>query len=514
MTAHTVELQAAERALVKAYPVKMLGYGAFVGNILSNGINVIVSVLYPEIVPPLSAAISILMSGTVFVFYSNALSKLRKGIAGFLAIFFWLCFAVLALGLVVTMVSALMGGPALSMLFIAVYLLLTWTVAVGWWALFGLDDGTRGLLKAPFEGFVSKAAIAAYSGLPPIIEFVRKDRLSSYTYSILSTGCLVVSLASVSILPLALLVVREMVLQVALVGVGIACFFGFSLLANAFLRMARRRIRLSIDELTATDPRRPVLFLRAFRDDRAVLPAPRQTLMGRVLAAGVPKQTLDELLLDEGTLYGPVVALGNPQEPTPPYGAARGYFSNESWQQAVGRLASDALAIVVSVDDTDAIWWEIAHIVRAKLVQKTLFLLPPHIDSRESARIFRKVGELLSRGQSGPRIDAAQLEQAGAIGFFIDDDGSTRIGRSTTFSRDAYFAMLRLFFRTKYGMQVRRIAGSGHRDATRLIAAEDAGTDRAVNARPREAARAATSLPSLAGHPAPGARSEAPHHRA
>jgi len=40
--------------------------------------------------------------------------------------------------------------------------------------------------------------------------------------------------------------------------------------------------------------------------------------------------------------FGPVVALGNPHDRFPPYGAARGYFDNKDWQQAVTNLARDA----------------------------------------------------------------------------------------------------------------------------------------------------------------------------
>ena len=86
-------------------------------------------------------------------------------------------------------------------------------------------------------------------------------------------------------------------LDIVLIGFGIVAFPSFALLGNKFLHMARRKIRLSIDELVATDPRYPILFLRSFREDQVVLPSPRHTLIGRILALGFREQTLDELLL-------------------------------------------------------------------------------------------------------------------------------------------------------------------------------------------------------------------------
>ena len=80
LTATLVDLQAAERALIKLYPIQIFGYGSFVGNILLNSGNLAVSYVYPQSVPPLQAIITLLISATVFVVYSNALSKLGKTI--------------------------------------------------------------------------------------------------------------------------------------------------------------------------------------------------------------------------------------------------------------------------------------------------------------------------------------------------------------------------------------------------------------------------------------------------
>src|SRR5262249_55699350 len=138
-------------------------------------------------------------------------------------------------------------------------------------------------------------------------------------------------------------------------------------------------------ELQRSDSRAPILFLRAFADDQIVLAKPWLPFLGRVLERGRPTTYLDHLITEEGSIYGPVVALGNPHDAFPPYGAARGYFEGATWQQAVAKLAADSSAIVICLDDTDGVWWEVEHLVAERHLDKTLFLLHPKY-SRPQAR--------------------------------------------------------------------------------------------------------------------------------
>jgi hypothetical protein len=129
--------------------------------------------------------------------------------------------------------------------------------------------------------------------------------------------------------------------------------------------------------LIASDTRKPVLFLRAFADDQVELPAASLGFLGTLLSLGRHRKTFDELLVEEGTLYGPVVALGNPKDKVPPYGVARGYFHNTEWKKAVSDLARDSVLIVLWIDDTESVWWEVEHIFQNGYADKTLFVLPP-----------------------------------------------------------------------------------------------------------------------------------------
>jgi hypothetical protein len=113
--------------------------------------------------------------------------------------------------------------------------------------------------------------------------------------------------------------------------------------------IARRFSRLSLERLISNDKRPLILFLRSFHDDQVRLSKPRQLFFRRVVSVGEPRPTLDHILLEEGTPYGPVVAIGAPGS-TPPFGAARKYVTDQEWRDTVAELCHQAGAVVATID--------------------------------------------------------------------------------------------------------------------------------------------------------------------
>ena len=134
------------------------------------------------------------------------------------------------------------------------------------------------------------------------------------------------------------------------------------IIGGYILRLAQRNVRWSITQLLEADSRAPVLFLRAFKDDQVQLQNVKLPPLGQLGKWLDGIANLDRLLLEEGTPYGPVVAIGNPSDRFPPYGAARGYFDDKTWHAAVADLAGKAMAIVICLDRTEGIMWEVDHI--------------------------------------------------------------------------------------------------------------------------------------------------------
>jgi hypothetical protein len=219
--------------------------------------------------------------------------------------------------------------------------------------------------------------------------------------------------------------------------------------------VVRRLLRFSLEALQQADTRPPVLSLRGFRDDQVPLRAPKVALFGRVLELGRRSNSLDQLLLEEATSSGPVVGLGSPTDKRPPYGAARGYFTGETWQAAVANLAAASAFTVICIDNTDGVWWEVEQLVGRHL-GKTLFLIHPrYANATENALILGRLSRYLGDNQEAEALRAAsapiegQSRPAPVIGFFRGQSGSLTILQTSTFSRFAYLLALRAFIRQR-----------------------------------------------------------------
>jgi hypothetical protein len=137
---------------------------------------------------------------------------------------------------------------------------------------------------------------------------------------------------------------------------GMPVAISFCLLTGRWiLAKGRNRITWSLEDMTRFDTRPPILFLRPFKEDGVKLRRPPQWPMAKLLTVGQPAATLEEVLLEQGSPYGPVVGLGSEKDKLPPYGAARGYFDTKTWQQAVIDLSRDAQAIIFYLDKSEGL---------------------------------------------------------------------------------------------------------------------------------------------------------------
>jgi hypothetical protein len=224
------------------------------------------------------------------------------------------------------------------------------------------------------------------------------------------------------------------------------------LFAVAGLRLAARRFtRLSLEQLTSSDTRAPILFLRSFRDDQVRLRKPRSRFFRKIVSFGEPRPTLDHVLLEEGSPHGPVIAIGRPGT-TPPFGAARKYATDAEWRETVSDLCRNAGAIVITVDETEGVRWELQHLMDKSYFGKTLFLLPPRLTSpTEVSRVLPAA--CAAWPQHLDEIDRicgiATSEQRACIGWYWHDDGRLEVLTSPYNSSLSYRLATRCFFNAR-----------------------------------------------------------------
>lgn len=209
---------------------------------------------------------------------------------------------------------------------------------------------------------------------------------------------------------------------------------------------ARALFKASMEEMVKSDRREPILFLRAFKDDQVKLMRSARPWLLSLMKIGYAKRNLDQLILMLASRYGPVVALGNPSEKFPPYGAARAYFDNRTWQQAVERLCAESDIIIVCVDDSPGIWWELDFVFDQGMHLKTLFILHPRLrDLKKNEEMIKVLVGRYSEINDAFPDQLCELSREAVLGFFWDRGGEAHWITSKSFGDGAYEALLKWF---------------------------------------------------------------------
>jgi hypothetical protein len=224
-------------------------------------------------------------------------------------------------------------------------------------------------------------------------------------------------------------------------GIAVICL----VLANRVRHFGRQHFKRRIAELPLS-PIGSTLFLRAFRDDQIRIRRASRNLFSSVFDLGRLPTTLDELMLERLDGRGDLIAIGNPQDRNgaarrSPWGAQRLYVDDAHWQQTVTMLARDADRIVLCVDASKGVRWEIAHVLQAGHANKTLFFLNPSIDLETRTRLLME-----DFGISVPDLASLNLDSILAVRLTSADQPILLFCAKP--ERDAYLVAARLAFET------------------------------------------------------------------
>lgn len=154
-------------------------------------------------------------------------------------------------------------------------------------------------------------------------------------------------------------------------------FFGQSFTVVRCLK--RRSANRLTDEDLDNDKRAPVLYLRPFTQDSAVLSSgPRifnlfnpfswgkvlrwRGLLSSWAAFWTFKWTFEQLLEDRVRALGPLVAIGQPG--APPILGAHNLYVGEEWKDRVADQARRAQLVVLAAGDTPGILWEVEFMLK------------------------------------------------------------------------------------------------------------------------------------------------------
>jgi hypothetical protein len=152
-------------------------------------------------------------------------------------------------------------------------------------------------------------------------------------------------------------------------------------------RFTQRLVRPAVRHAIQSDPRTPVMLLRSFQDDSLEV---RASTAVDGFAEGVGSEgyaRFEEIIALALTGIGPVVTLGQPGAVLQPLGAARDYFADDQWQDAVDQRSAEASLLAVVTGRSPALMWEIAQIRQRGYLSKTVFIFPPVTKDELNRRI-------------------------------------------------------------------------------------------------------------------------------
>lgn len=145
-----------------------------------------------------------------------------------------------------------------------------------------------------------------------------------------------------------LIVSTPIILLLGVAGFAFAWQAGKTVIRDAIVRSRNaRRYRIRTYRVLITDQRFPILYLRAFTED-----------YGERLEGFFP-ETAEERLAHEYYQYGPVIAIGEPDEEIPFLGASRVYFDDSTWQAGVLYLMSISRVVIIHAGFASGLLWEL-----------------------------------------------------------------------------------------------------------------------------------------------------------
>jgi hypothetical protein len=148
---------------------------------------------------------------------------------------------------------------------------------------------------------------------------------------------------------------------------------------------ARKLSSLSVSEALGDSKQRYILYLRSFSADEIILPKPRLPLLSKVLSLRPFPVHLEEELFDVTDGYLPLIAVGRPggsQERTGGL-AYRDYLKDENWQTYVRDKMLAADSIVILLNATGGVLWELENVLNHSAFAKTVFLIDPRAKDNE-----------------------------------------------------------------------------------------------------------------------------------
>ncbi len=135
--------------------------------------------------------------------------------------------------------------------------------------------------------------------------------------------------------------------------------------------------------LASRKPRPPIIYLRAFASDALGLSDVKNAFVGKTVAGTMAYwKDAGHMVTDFLRVIAPTKELSSPDNawrlkpwaPTRPESVA---VANENWQREILDWLPNAPLVVIQLDDSIGLVWEVRHVIRLVAPTKVILVLPP-----------------------------------------------------------------------------------------------------------------------------------------
>lgn len=299
-------------------------------------------------------------------------------------------------------------------------------------------------------------------GLPAFLSYVGKRRLRA---TLLYFGVAVLNLGLIIFLALPTFF-GSLTEYDSPLAIGATLTIAIGLLAanifgagNIIARRADASATALYQSVREWDTRAPIVFLRSFNQDDDRVPVTGGDAFARMPAGISRSRTLDELLLEHGSPYGPVLAIGDPRDPVPPLGAARVFVPERGngWQDVVRGLVDASKCVVMCPNTGKGVQWELDLIAASRARLNVIFLASPGLTRDDTLALFQRLV---------PDMCAIAEDQT-PIAAYAEQGGQWRVLTARALSLNAYTGALNASLQALFGLEGVALVRAPKRDTLR-----------------------------------------------
>ena len=206
-----------------------------------------------------------------------------------------------------------------------------------------------------------------------------------------------------------------------------------------FFHKARAVLAPKASDAFLSEERPPIVLCRSFVDDDLLLEQAFEKVSGDRQDKQVAERHLrhgglvryEQAMETQAWNYGPLITVGEPGVIRRGTGALRDHFADHEWQKQVDNWMTDAKFVMVTVNSTPGLRWEITNILAKGHLAKTIFLIPP---TKDHAERWRFLAEFPNAPWNGG-LSAFDARHPLGI-YWTDDVGTVVLGSEHDWERD------------------------------------------------------------------------------